>query len=190
MLDYTPLHDNSQTPAQFSEWITYTDLYEQTDEMIDAMLSSISSATDADVTFVPTDPNAKDTFGNPAEENLAWTLGHVVVHATASAEEAAAIASVLARGITPEGRSRYETNWETVTTIEQVRQRFEESRRIRLAYLNAWPDAPHLDVAYTPIPHFGPLNATARFIIGLLHDDTHLGQLHEIMRQVKAKRGA
>lgn len=119
---------------------------------------------------------------------MAWTLGHVVVHATASSEEAAALAADLARGVEPIGRSRYEVDWQTVHTVAQLRQRFAESRRIRQAYLAAWPDAPHLDVTYTPIPSLGPMNATSRFMLGLLHDDSHLEQLREIMRQARAAR--
>ena len=75
-------------------------------------------------------------------------------------------------------------------TIEQVRHRFEESRRMRLAMLDAWPDEPHLDVTYAPSPRFGSYNAISRFIMGLYHDDDHLGQLREIMRQARELRSS
>ena len=82
-----------------------------TNEMIDTMLSIISDATDEDVVFVPQDPNADDPFGIPEEKDLVWTLGHVAVHTTSSSEESAALALTLARGLVPEGRSRYEVPW-------------------------------------------------------------------------------
>ena len=170
--------------------LTPADLRNLTNEMIDTMLSIVADATDEDVVFVPQDPNADDPFGIPEEKDLVWTLGHVAVHTTASSEESAALALTLARGLTPEGRSRYEVPWRTVHTIAQVRHRFEESRRMRLAMLDAWPDEPHFEVTYSPSPRFGPYNATARFLMGLYHDDDHLGQLKEIMRQVREARSS
>src|SRR5215471_4777341 len=163
--------------------LTRTDLLNVTNEMIDTMLSIVADATDEDVVFVPQDPDADDPFGVPEERNLVWTLGHVAVHTTDSSEESAALALTLARGLIPEGRSRYEVPWRTVQTIDQVHQRFEESRRMRLAMLDAWPDEPHLEVTYAPSPRFGAYNAVSRFIMGLYHDNDHLGQLRDIMQQ-------
>src|SRR5215472_1356783 len=102
---------------QFSDLardLTATDLRNLTNEMIDTMMSIIADATDEDVVIVPQDPDADDPFGIPEERNLVWTLGHVAVHTTASSEESAALALTLARGLTPEGRSRYEVPWRTV----------------------------------------------------------------------------
>jgi hypothetical protein len=59
---------------------------------------------------------------------------------------------------------------------------------MRKAMLDAWPDEPHLDVTYTPYPRLGPINAVTRFIFGLYHDNDHLGQLKEIMRQARLAR--
>jgi hypothetical protein len=186
MLDFTPLKNHSQTFAEFSKGLTKTDLQHYTNEMIDTELDIIASATDADAVFVPVDPQAKDTFGKPEDQDLAWTLAHVIVHATASSEEAAALSSSLARGLAVEGRSRYETPWETVKTVAELHQRLEESRRIRLAFLETWPDAPHLDLVQEL--SFGQFNATSRFLVGLLHEESHLEQLREIMRQAHAAR--
>lgn len=183
MLDFSAVKSGSQTFAGLAADLTKADLYRLTDEMIDTMQEIVADAVDADVAFVPSDPQANDTFGKPEEARLAWTLGHVIVHVTASSEEAAALALVLARGLPVEGRSRYEVYWETVTTVAQVRHRLEESRRMRKAMLDAWPDEPHLDVTYAPFPSAGEVNAVARFILGLYHDADHLGQLREIMRQ-------
>ena len=190
MLDFTLVKNKSLTLSDLARDLTKTDLRSLTNEMIDAMLSIIADGTDEDVVFVPQDPNADDPFGIPEEKDLVWTLGHVAVHTTASSEESAALALTLARGLVPEGRSRYEVPWRSVQTIDQVRHRFEESRRMRLAMLDAWPDEPHLEVTYAPSPRFGPYNAISRFIMGLYHDDDHLGQLREIMRQARVARSS
>lgn len=187
MLDFSLVKNGSkpfgEAFADLTADLTKADLYRLTDEMIDTMQEIIADAVDADVVFVPDDPEANDTFGKPEEAGLSWTLGHVVVHATASSEESAALALTLARGLPVEGRSRYEVYWETVTTSAQCHQRLEESRRMRKAMLDAWPDEPHLEATYAPFPGVGEINAIGRFIFGLYHDNDHLGQLREIMRQ-------
>jgi hypothetical protein len=186
MLDFEPVRQGNQTLADLAQALSRDDLHRLTDEMIDTVLAIIEGATAADVVFVPEDPAASDTFGKAEEANLAWTLGHVIVHATASSEEAAALSSMLARGIEIEGRSRYETDWRTVHKVAQVRMRLEESRRMRHAFLDTWPSEPHLDVIYTPsagLARLGPMNAIGRFLLGLMHEDSHLEQLREILRQ-------
>ena len=188
MLDFTPVREKKLSFVDVMNGLTKADLYTLTNEMIDSMLHIIADAVDEDVVFVPQDPNANDTFGIAEETDLAWTLGHVVVHATASSEESAALASTLARGLAVEGRSRYEVPWRTVHSVAQLHQRLEESRRMRIAFLDTWPDEPHLEVTYQPYPQIGPLNAISRFIMGLYHDDSHLEQLREIMRQAREAR--
>lgn len=183
MLDFDPVRQGKQTLADLARDVSPADLHRLTDEMIDAVLAIIEGATAADVVFVPEDPAASDTFGKAEEANLAWTLGHVIVHATASSEEAAALSSVLARGIEIDGRSRYETDWTTVHGVARVRQRLEESRRMRHAFLDTWPQEPHLDVVYTGFATMGPMNAIGRFLLGLMHEDSHLEQMREIIRQ-------
>src|SRR5579872_351758 len=166
MLDFAPVRNRTASLPDITRNLTKEDLRALTNEMIDTMQEITADAIDADVVFVPQDPEANDTFGIPEEATLAWTLGHVVVHATASSEESAALALTLARGLPVEGRSRYETPWRSVTTIAQVRHRLEESRRMRKAMLDAWPDEPHLDVTYKPYTQLSPLNAISRFIMG------------------------
>src|SRR5579871_107147 len=186
MLDFAGVRSGTQTVADLTRDLSKADLHRLSDEMIDTMLGIIAEATAADVVFVPEDPAANDTFGTSEEANLAWTLGHVIVHATASSEEAAALGTVLARGIEIEGRSRYETDWRTVHSVMQLRQRLEESRRMRHAFLDAWPSEPHLEVAFTyggSLASLGPMNAYGRFLLGLMHEDSHLDQLREIIRQ-------
>jgi hypothetical protein len=189
MLDFTPVRNKSLTIDQLCAELSADDLRRLTDEMVDAVLALIAGCTDADVVFTPDDPEAEDTYASdPDEVALAWTLGHVIVHTTASSEEAAFLAAELARGVPHrEGRSRYEVPWRTVTTIEQCRQRLEESRHMRLASLDLWPDPPHLDNLFTTRSG-ARYNAVVRLVFGLSHDDSHLGQITEIVRQAKEAR--
>lgn len=120
---------------------------------------------------------------------MPWTLGHVIVHVTASSEEAAFLAAELARGVEIEPRrSRSEVYWTTVKTLDQCRLRLEESRRMRLASLDMWPDSPHLDNTITSSSTGMVINPIMRFVFGLRHDDSHLGQLVDIVAQAKAAR--
>jgi hypothetical protein len=190
MLDFAPVRNEEMKMAQLVADLATDDLRDLTNEMVDTMLDLISYCSDADVTFEPEDPEAYDPYAaDKADVQLAWTLGHVIVHTTASAEEAAAVAAELARGVPYHGRSRNEVAWETVTTIIQCRERLEESRRMRLASLDMWPDRPYLDNTYGFIAG-DPVNAAIRFVYGLKHDDDHLEQIAGIVRQAKAARDA
>lgn len=189
MLDFTLVKTRKMKMGELVADLTVADLRDLTHEMIDDVLTRIAGCTDADVTFEPEDPKAHDPYAADAsEKKIAWTLGHVIVHITASAEESAALAAEFARGVEFHGRSRYEVPWETVTTIEQCRDRLEESRRMRLASLEMWPDEPHLEVNYQPWPGAGKINAVARFVLGLYHDNDHLEQISDIVRQAKTAR--
>lgn len=189
MLDFGRVFRGETTIAALTDGLGLDDLRTMTDESLDLILSIIAGATDADVVFVPSDPAAHDAIAPPEAQDIGWTLGHIVVHATATSEEGAALAVTLARGVEVTGRSRYETPWEEVTTIAQVEQRLAESRRMRHALLGGWPDAPHLDNTDTPIPTFGPMNAVARYALALGHELGHLDQLRDVVRQAKAARG-
>jgi hypothetical protein len=192
MLDFSAVQNGQMSMAQLASHLDKAQLAELTNEMIDRMLSLISGATDADVVFVPDDPDAYDSFAqDPTVVDLAWTLGHVIVHTTASAEEAAFLAAELARGVSMRvRRSRYEVPWETVTTIAQCRRRLEESRRMRLASLDMWPDEPHWENHYVYRATGEKVSAVTRFLYGLKHDDSHLGQIAEIVRQAGEARHA
>lgn len=190
-LDFTPVRNKEMTYQELAANLTVDDLRELTHSMVDTILELIADCTDEDVIFTPEDPEANDTFTAREEDrDLAWTLGHVIVHTTASAEESAALAAELARGVEYHGRSRSEVPWDTVTSLKQCRDRLEESRRMRLASLDMWPDNPYLENTYRFRPESDPINAVTRFVLGLSHADSHLGQIREIIRQAKAARGA
>jgi hypothetical protein len=188
MLDFQAVREKRMTLAELVTGLTSDDLANLTNEMVDTLLGLIADCTDADVTLVPQDPIADDPHAaTEAEIKMAWTLGHVIVHVTASSEESAFLATEMARGVAPHGRSRYETHWQTVTTMEQCRRRLEESRRMRLASLDLWPDEPHLD-SYEAWPGGPQVNAIGRFVLGLSHDDSHVGQMADIVQQARAAR--
>ena len=162
--------------------LTSADLRALTNEMVDAMLARIADCVDADVPFVPDDPQAYDgNAANPEDVYLAWTLGHVICHTTGTSDQDAANAAELARGNAFPNEPRNEVPWESVTTIAHCRQRLEESRRHRLAKIDLWP---------AEIADDARLRALKRFAHGLSHDDAHLPHLAEIVRQAKAARGA
>ena len=190
MLDFTPVRKREQTMTELTAGLTNSDLRQLSNEMIDIMLGMIADTTDADVTLELPDPDANDpAAANASETELPWTLGHVIVHATASSEEGAAIAAELERGVAGRGgRSRSEVPWDTISTVAQCPARLEESRRMRLASLDMWPDQPQLNNTVEPWPGAGPMNAVARFALGLSHDDSHLAQLSRLARDAKAAR--
>jgi hypothetical protein len=179
--------------ADVQDRYTRDDLVHLTREHVDAILGLILGIPDGCVTFEPVDPAADDPYAATEEEkHVPWTLGHVIVHTTASAEERAAHGSLLARGAEVKGRARYEVPWPSVTTLGQLVHRLEESRRIRLAYLDAWPDNPHLDNVYNHsryVELFGLLNAVGITLMGLHHEVEHVGQMADIVRQARAAVG-
>jgi len=186
MLDFQAVRDGHTTFHDLVAGVTRGDLRAQTNEMIDAVLQRIAGCNDADVVFEPSDPQAYDPYAaTPEEIAMPWTLGHLIVHITASSEESASLAAELARGVELHGRSRYEVPWQEVTTIEACCRRLEESRRMRLASLDMWPDSPHLETVSEVWPDRPPVNAVGRFVLGLMHADDHLGQIEEVVRQAR-----
>ena len=189
MIDFGPLRRKEAGLQDLARGLSPDDLGRLTREMCAAQLAAIEDATDDDVVMVPDDPDAKDTFASNTDDvGLSWTLGHVVVHTTASSEESAALALLLARGLPVEGRSRYEVPWQEARTAAFVRHRIEESQRMRLAMLAAWPAEPHLENFYSPYEGRPPMNAMGRFIGGLAHDDSHLEQMLKIMSQARQRQ--
>lgn len=195
-IDFTPVNAGELTLLAFAQRFGPADLRAATNASIDAMLDLIAPLSDAEVVFEPYDPDAHDPFAAPGEEHIGWNIAHIIAHVTASSEEWAAYSSILARGIVypAEPRLRYETPWRDITTKAQCVQRLEESRRIRLGYLDAWPDAPRLDVLRQMSPRFverfGEMNAPACFLFGLKHEVEHLPQMAEAARQARAASAA
>jgi len=192
LIDFSPIDRDEIKALEFSAPFSVADLKAATHASIDTILAIIKDMSDAQMTFLPFDPDADDPHAVPGEEKIGWSLAHLVVHVTATSEEGAAFSSILARGIPypKEPRLRYETNWHTVTTQAQAIQRLEESRRIRSAYLDAWPDQPHLNVqrelSERFIEKFGPMNAPATYLFSLKHESGHFAQFREVARQARA----
>ena len=189
MLDFQAVRDNVITLNDLVADLGREQLAELTNEMIDSILFLIADCEDVDVTFEPIDPEAHDPYAETAEEvNMPWSLGHVIVHITASAEEAAFLAAELARGVKFHGRSRFEVPWHQVQTLDSCLGRLEESRRMMLASLDMWPGLPHLDNIYQTWEKGPVVNAVSRFVLGLMHSDSHLNQLREIVMQAEQHR--
>lgn len=185
--DFKPVNSYAIAMSEFSRDFTVDDLREWTQFSVQALRDLIQQCEDADIVFVPDDPDAKDgAAADPQDANLAWTIGHNIVHATASAEEYAFSAAELARGVAFHGRSRYEVPWQTVTTVTQCLQRLNESERMRLASLQMWGDQPNLQIGYMPWRQAGFANAMSMFTWGLAHDASHILQISKILAQVKS----
>lgn len=189
LTDFSPVENGQVTLYDFAQRFSVDDLRRATHASLDAILAFIGDADDGQVAFIPDDPNADDPFAPPEERYFGWSLAHLVCHVTASSEEWAAYASILARGIAypREPRLRFETDWHIMTTRAQVLQRIEESRRMRLAYLDTFPDEPRLDVLRAVSERFlernGPANAKSAFLNGLKHEHSHHAQMRETARK-------
>lgn len=196
MIDFSPMRDGDVTYLEYAarESIGADELKRLSDESIGFLLAVLDGLADADIIFDPEDPNADDPFAVEGEEEIGWTFGHLIAHVTASSEEGAALSSLLARGVPAAERPRYETPWRDITTVARARQRLDESRRMRNAYLETWPDAPLLDVCRVVSERFsarfGEMNAPAAFLFGLSHEVGHYEQIEEVKRQALAARAA
>jgi DinB superfamily len=185
MLDFQPVRNKKTSLQDLVKGLTRDDLSRELNAIYDEVEGLIADCTDAYVTFVPTDEKADDPDSVQGEENISWTLGHVIVHLTASMEESATLASELARGVTFHGRSRWEFPWREATTIEFCRARMKESRGMCLASLEMWPNPPHVENTYVPMEGARPHTCVSRFASGLKHASDHLGQIADIIRQAR-----
>ena len=189
MIDYTRFDSDNLDLAEITAGQSPDDLRQMVNEMVEAQLKMMSNCRDADVTFVPIDEEADDpAAGTEDETSLAWTLGHVIVHCCASAEESTFLASELARGVPNHGRSRHEPHWTTIKTLQQCREALQESRRMRLATLDVWPKQPNLINSYEVWPGGPVANALQLFVFGHVHEYSHFGQVQEIVRQAQDAR--
>jgi len=185
MLDFQSVREKKITLQDLVKDLIKDDLRRELDDMYDKISLLIADCSDAHVTFEPVDEKANDLSAIEGEEESGWTLGHVIVHITASMEESASIATELARGVKYHGRSRSEVPWREASTIEYCRTRLAESRRMCLASLEMWPDTAYMENTYTPSEGAIPHTAISRFASGLRHTSDHLGQIAEIIRQAK-----
>jgi hypothetical protein len=182
MLDFQAVRDGEITLDVLIGDLTREDLYQLTNEMIDTISGLIADCLVEDVTFKPDDPEAYDPHAEKEDDvKLAWNLGHVLVHITSSSEESAFLAAEMARGVAFHGRSRYEIPWQEITTLQQCHQRLEESRRMRLASLEMWPEEPHFNLSYQAWSDGPVVNAVGRFILGLMHSQSHIAQIQSII---------
>ncbi len=190
--DLSPVVRGEKKAGEVVAGWSVDDLRQATLDSLAQITALIEQCSDADIVFEPVDPEADDPFAKPGEEKIGWTLGHLVAHVTASSEETAAIASVLARGIAypREPRLRYETEWREIDSRDKALQRLAESRRMRLGYLDAFPDQPHREtfreLSERGLEYFGPLNAFGQFASGLAHEVGHHEQFREAFRQAQA----
>lgn len=191
MVDFSPVKNKEKKYIDLwhDDNLTIQDLRDATTRSIAHILSLISSLDDAGIAHEPQDDNANDPYAVEGEEHIGWTVGHLVAHVTASSEESAAFASMLARGVEGlEHRPRYETPWREVDTKAKAIQILEESRRIRLAYLDTFPDEPHYNNLRTGLSEraqnaWGDLNAPAEFLRGLSHEVGHYSQIEDAVQQ-------
>lgn len=187
-IDFERVRTREVTLADLVADLGIDDLAQATDDSIAQIEDILAEATDADVTFAPEDPAAHDpAAADPADRELAWNLGHLVAHVSASAEESAALAQELARGVPFHGRSRWEVPWKAVTTVGQCRQRLADSRRIRLASLQMWPASPPSEIDPDPATPTWQ-QAKERFARGLSHEDAHVEQIRNVAKQARAAR--
>lgn len=194
LIDYSPLTNNEIKLIDFAAQFTVDQLRQIAAAQADFLLEMVRDLTDADVVFDPVDEKAHDPFAKDGEEHIGWSLTHLTAHVTASTEEWVTYSSILARGVPypAEPRLRFETDWKAITTQAQTVQRLEESKRMRLAYLEAWPDQPDLETRRELSPRFierfGEFNAAACFLFGLYHEWQHFEQFKDVRRQALAAR--
>jgi hypothetical protein len=189
MLDFTAVHERKVTMDEFTRKLSRDDLRDLTTESIDSLLKVLDGCTDDEIVFVPDDPDAHDQYAaDPGDRSLAWTIGHMVVHACASGEEYAFIGAELARGVEYHGRSRIEVPWQLVTTVERCREKLRESLRMRLATLEVWPDSPDLGNGYQPWRETDWVNCVGIFAWGVAHDQEHRTWIEGIREQYAQRR--
>ncbi|MEN8240895.1 MAG: DinB family protein [Chloroflexota bacterium] len=186
MIDFTPVQEKQIPWPEFAARLNRQDLIDEVNQLTDTILEILVECSDFAVAFAPHDPEAHDPYAeNPEDEDLGWGLGHLIAHITASNEESAFMGAELARGVEVEPRrSRFEIDWEAITTLEQARHRLQESRRMVLASLDVWPDEPHLQNAYKTRSGL-EVTPMVRVLFGFSHASSHLAQIEEVIRQAK-----
>lgn len=188
LIDFQPMFRKEITFADLASQYSNAGLATALNAYVDFTRQIIHSVSDEQATFVPSDLDAHDPYAaSEADQHAGWSLVHLVAHVTASAEEAAAFSSILARGIAIGGRLRKECDWRQMTTCVMAATRLEECRRTCLGYLATWPEPP--DLATTRImPENTPWpapNATGSFLVGLMHWSVHIPQFQKTAEQAR-----
>ena len=194
-IDFTPVQNREVKIIDWAAQFSQADIREAANASIDFMLDIIADLTDADVTFIPFDAEAHDSHAPAELQNIGWSVGHLILHVTASTEEYASVAAILARGIAypPEPRLRVEADWQTAArTVDECRQRIVESGRMRNAFLDSFPDQPNTDTRWERsekfIEIFGEMNYKAAVMMGLSHEYGHRAQFLDAKTQAVAAR--
>jgi hypothetical protein len=191
LIDFSPVNGDTVKVAHFAQTLTVAQFKTATQASLDLLVSIVGDATDAEIVHIPDDPLANDPYAAEAERNLGWSLAHLIAHVTATSEEYCAIASILGRGVNYPRvpRLRFETPWREITTASHAMQRLEESRRIRMGYLETIPDSPHLDTlrelsdGYRE--KFGDQNMLTAIAMGLYHENDHYDQFRDVRAQAR-----
>jgi hypothetical protein len=186
-IDFQPLLKREILPIDFALKYCPEDLRAAIHSYVDSTLQIISSVPGAQLFQIPEDPEADDPHASEKERHQGWSLAHLVLHVTASFEEGAAFSSLLARGVVIGGRLRHEQDWHLVNTSAEVIGRLEECRRMGLAYLDTWPDQPHLETLRIMPEKMSwmKVNAPTAFLNGLMHWHKHLEQCQKVADHVK-----
>ncbi len=195
-IDYTSMLEQDEIKAKDvveQQNVTFDLLRREVNRLYDQVHDVLDGLSDAEISFIPEDPDAYDPGAATEEEKtMGWCLGHLVAHITATNEENALFTSLLARGISQGGRIRTEVPWREMNTVEKAVNRLEESRRIVLAYLDAIPNEPNLtterEFSERALDFFGPMNALASMVQGLGHHAGHLDQFADVRTQALAAK--
>src|SRR5258706_1984114 len=189
LINFQSVFNKEITFSDLAEQYSNADLREALNSYVDFTVQIFNDISDEQALYVPNDPHADDPYAVSEEDHhVGWNLVHLVMHVTASAEEAASFSSILARGIEIGGRLRTERDWRRVTTCADTVARLEECRRICLAYLGTWPDQPDLDTRRIMPEHISWMkpNAPTQFLAGLLHWHAHVEQFQKVAEQARA----
>ena len=178
MLDFSLVDRGEGSLAELAGALRVADLHALTDEMIDRVRAIIADVNDVDVVFVPTD-------GTGA---AGWTLSELLTHVSHTSDEAAAFGSMLARGIALDPATFRGRRHDTLPTVADVQARLAESRRMRHALFDSWPNDPDYATPLLWGSRFGTLNAPALAMFGLYHAHSHLEQIQRTVAQAKAAR--
>jgi hypothetical protein len=188
LIDFQPVFDKEKNLIDLANEYSQADLGAALNSYVDFTLQIINGVGDEQATYIPFDPDADDPHATTeADRHIGWSLVHLVMHVTATVEEAAAFSSILARGIAIGGRLRSERDWREVTTCAEAVARLEECRRICLAYLATWPDRPDLTTARIMPENLSWMkpNAPISLLAGLMHWHKHIEQFRQVAEQAR-----